>query len=172
MNVLDIMSFLIFAQLSRNHCFFKGTCDGWALRRSEKRHAHSSLNWKIFSSGLFYKSNNIVYFCGICMAPTFSIVLLCWDRRSETVRKYPTFVVMLFNNIFLWRYADCGWSLLENQLIYGANAWANAWSQICCSFGENLSVCFFTSTICVTLFTPETVKIDYFESKYVIILMS
>ena len=78
---------------------------------------------------------------------------------------------MLFNYIFLWRNADCGWSILKNQPIYGVNAWPSAWSQICCSFGEKLSVCSFTSTICVTLFTPETVKIDAFESKFVIISM-
>jgi hypothetical protein len=146
--------------------------DGRALRRSDKGHAHISSNWKIFTSRLLFKSGIIVHFCSICKAPTFSIALLSWDHRSENVRNYPTFVIMLFNYIFLWRNADCGWSILGTQPIYGANAWANVWSQICCSFGEKLSVCSFTSTICVTLFTPETLKIDAFESKYVIILMS
>jgi len=106
------------------------------------------------------------------MAPTFSITLLCWDQRSETVRKYPTFVVMLFYNIFLWRNASCGWSTLKNQLIYGANAWASVWSQICSSFGENLIVFSFIRTICGAFFISKTVKIYPFECRDVKILIS
>ena len=147
-------------------------CDGWVLVLNKQRHDHTSSNWKIFTLRLFSKSNNIVYLSGIWITPTFSIALLCWDHRSEKVRNYPTIFVIPFNHIFLWRNADCGWSISADQLIYRVNAWANVWSQICSSFGEKLCFCSFTSTVWVILFTSKTVKIDTFESSDAIIFMS
>jgi len=147
-------------------------CDGWVLVLNKQRHDHTSSNWKIFTLRLFSKSENIVYLSGIGITPTFSIALLCWDHRSEKVRNYPTIFVIPFNHIFLWRNADCGWSISADQLIYRVNAWANVWSQICISFGEKLCFCSFTSTVWVILFTSKTVKIDTFESSDAIIFMS
>jgi hypothetical protein len=146
--------------------------DGWALRRSEKGHAHATSNWKIFTSRLFSMSNNIDYFWGIWIAPTFSIALLCWVHRSEKVRNSPSSVMMQINNIFPWRNAGCGWSILLNQLIYRVNAWADMSSRICISFGEKLNVCSWISITLMIYYTSETVKIDTFETRHVIIVMS
>jgi hypothetical protein len=146
--------------------------DGWALRRSEKGHAHATSNWKIFTSRLFSMSNNIDYFWGISIAPTFSIALLCWVHRSEKVRNSPSSVMMQINNIFPWRNAGCGWSILPNQLIYRVNAWADMSSRFCISFGEKLNVWSLISITLMTYYTLETVKIDTFETRHVIIVMS
>ena len=147
-------------------------CDGWVLVLNKQRHDHTSSNWKIFTLRLFSKSDNIVYLSGIWITPTFSIALLCWDQRSEKVRNHPTIFVILFNHIFQWRNDNCGWYISADQLIYGMNAWANVWSQICSSFGEKLSVCSFKSTVWVIFFTSKTVKIGEFESSDAIMFMS